>query len=123
MFNFQSNVDGVVMVTFSTPEEADTCLNFLNNALFDYPGSGGARQLIAERWDGKKSYVTKECKEDEEERIRNWEKFLGDESQSDEEELENTESNVLYPVDEDDAGDVLDTDEEDGGGSSGAETS
>ncbi|CAH8641505.1 unnamed protein product [Dicrocoelium dendriticum] len=79
-----ANPLGAVTVTFSTPEEADTALGFLNNALFDYPGPGGPRQLAAERWDGKTNYAVKEDKNVQLSRIHKWEEFLGGESSSDE---------------------------------------
>ncbi|KAF8563581.1 hypothetical protein P879_10129 [Paragonimus westermani] len=80
-----TNPLGVVTVTFSSPEEADTALSFLDKALFNYPGTGGARQLLVERWDGKTNYSVKEDKDEELSRIHNWEKFLGgDQSSSDE---------------------------------------
>ncbi|KAA3674513.1 HIV Tat-specific factor 1 [Paragonimus westermani] len=80
-----TNPLGIVTVTFSSPEEADTALGFLDKALFNYPGTGGARQLLVERWDGKTNYSLKEDKDEELSRIHNWEKFLGgDQSSSDE---------------------------------------
>ncbi|KAF6776141.1 hypothetical protein AHF37_04272 [Paragonimus kellicotti] len=83
--DFVTNPLGIVTVTFNSPEEADTALGFLDKALFNYPGSGGARQLLVERWDGKTNYSVKEDKDEELSRIHNWEKFLGgNESSSDE---------------------------------------
>ncbi|KAF7249596.1 hypothetical protein EG68_08351, partial [Paragonimus skrjabini miyazakii] len=80
-----TNPLGIVTVTFNSPEEADTALGFLDKALFNYPGTGGARQLLVERWDGKTNYSVKEDKDEELSRIHNWEKFLGgNQSSSDE---------------------------------------
>ncbi|KAK4468314.1 hypothetical protein MN116_008111 [Schistosoma mekongi] len=83
--------EGVVSVTFSTPEEADTGIKFLSKALFvDYPGTGGARQLEAERWDGKTDYSVGESKDEEASRLQNWDEYLGggDSSSSDNEETQ-----------------------------------
>ncbi|KAH8858731.1 HIV Tat-specific factor 1 like [Schistosoma japonicum] len=83
--------EGVVSVTFSTPEEADTGIRFLSKALFvDYPGTGGARQLEAERWDGKTDYSVGESKDKEASRLQNWDEYLGggDSSSSDNEETQ-----------------------------------
>nr|CAH8860107.1 unnamed protein product [Trichobilharzia regenti] len=77
--------EGVVSVTFSTPEEADTGIQFMAKALFDYPGTGGARQLEAERWDGKTNYNVFESKDKEASRLQNWEEYLGGSSSSGEE--------------------------------------
>ncbi|CAH8605019.1 unnamed protein product [Heterobilharzia americana] len=74
--------EGVVSVTFSTPEEADTGIQFLSKALFDYPGTGGARQLEAERWDGKTNYNVFESEDKEASRLQNWEEYLGGGSSS-----------------------------------------
>ncbi|VDQ16356.1 unnamed protein product [Trichobilharzia regenti] len=54
-------------------------------ALFDYPGTGGARQLEAERWDGKTNYNVFESKDKEASRLQNWEEYLGGSSSSGEE--------------------------------------
>ena len=64
-------------MTFSTPEEADTGIKFLSKALFvDYPGSGGPRQLEAERWDGKTNYSVSESKDKEASRLQSWDEYL-----------------------------------------------
>ncbi|VDP74862.1 unnamed protein product [Echinostoma caproni] len=146
--DFLTNPLGAVSVTFSTAEEADTALAFLNGALFNYPGSGGARQLHVERWDGKTNYSVQEDKDEEKSRINNWEEYLGGgESSSEEDEGTNpapvTETDVALasatthspssnrraPMEEDQdywdtsSPERADTDDElNAGGSSGDET-
>ncbi|CAH8574318.1 unnamed protein product [Schistosoma intercalatum] len=86
--------EGVVSVTFSTPEEADTGIKFLSKALFvDYPGTGGARQLEAERWDGKTNYSICESKDKEASRLQSWDEYLGGDSSSSDEET-NTQASI-----------------------------
>lgn len=101
------------MVTFSTPEEADVALNFLDKALFTYPAPKGAgsdlaqrtRQLAVSRWDGKEHFDKREDTAEEQERIDRWKEFLGgaDDEESDEDNQDEElgeEENELVDTDE-----------------------
>ncbi|VEL07898.1 unnamed protein product [Protopolystoma xenopodis] len=77
------------MVTFSTPEEADSAIPFLNNALFSYPSPCGKinkiRQLEVSRWDGKTQYAGTETEAEASERLARWSEFIGDSEEEEEE--------------------------------------
>ncbi|VDN16247.1 unnamed protein product, partial [Dibothriocephalus latus] len=94
---YDSHKEGIVSVTFSSPEEADVAIKFLDKALFTYPapdpdGCGEHNQgqrtriLSVARWDGQESFKKTEDQEDEEARIARWNKFLeGNEAKEEEE--------------------------------------
>uniref|UniRef100_A0A5K3FUJ1 RRM domain-containing protein n=1 Tax=Mesocestoides corti TaxID=53468 RepID=A0A5K3FUJ1_MESCO len=103
---YDTNPEGVVSVTFSTPEEADVALTFLDKALFTYPapctdpqGGQRTRQLDVSRWDGKERFDKQENVEEEKERLDRWNKFLGDDSDSDTAEAH---AEAVAPTDTDD---------------------
>merc|ERR1711972_445379 len=51
--------DGAVQIYFSSPEEADYAVQFMNRRYF------GSRRVIAETWDGTTRYAVEESKEQE----------------------------------------------------------
>lgn len=140
-----TNPEGVVAVTFSTPDEADIAISFLNGALFTYPAPNTncsqpssaelrRKQLRVERWDGRERFdVRGESAEEEAERLARWNEFLGggeddsDQSEdSDDGEGNNADGkgDLDFIVEQDDVK-ATDTDEEleaRDGGDSGAET-
>lgn len=68
-----NNAEGVVLVTFGAPEEADDCVTMMNYRIF------AGRQLRAATWDGRTKYKVDEKKDEEEKRLSNWDKFLNSE--------------------------------------------
>jgi hypothetical protein len=66
----QHHEDGVVSVTFKTPEEGDVCVAAMQGRWF------AKRQIIAATYDGKTKYEVKETDAEREERLKGWEKFL-----------------------------------------------
>lgn len=72
----QRHAEGVISVTFKSPEEGDACVSALKGRWF------AKRQINAETYDGKTQYDVRETDAEKEERLRGWEKFLGDEPQS-----------------------------------------
>jgi len=70
----QRHPDGVVMVTFSAPEEADSCVVAVNGRWF------AGCQLEATIWDGRTKYQVKETQEEMEKRLSSWHSFLESES-------------------------------------------
>uniref|UniRef100_A0A0R3WYW7 RRM_3 domain-containing protein n=1 Tax=Hydatigena taeniaeformis TaxID=6205 RepID=A0A0R3WYW7_HYDTA len=92
-----TNPEGVVTVTFNTPEEADVAVGFLDKALFTYRapviegaddgGGQRTRQLRVERWDGRERFdKCGESAEAEAERLERWNRFIGDDPDVDDEE-------------------------------------
>ncbi|GIY64069.1 HIV Tat-specific factor 1 homolog [Caerostris extrusa] len=67
---YDRNPEGVVAVTFATPEMADECINLMNGRWF------ASRQLTAETWDGKTKYKIVESAEEHQKRIKSWDSFL-----------------------------------------------
>ncbi|VDL24980.1 unnamed protein product [Hymenolepis diminuta] len=140
-----TNPEGVVAVTFSTPEEADIAISFLNGALFTYPAPNTdrsrtssaelrRRQLRVERWDGRERFdIHGESAEEEARRLARWNEFLGgggDDSEQDEDSdggegnNSNAEGDLDLIAEQEDVK-ATDTDEEleaRGGVDSGAET-
>ena len=125
-------------MTFSTPEEADVALTFLDKALFTYPapkiassegetqsvGGQRTRQLRVARWDGRERFdVGGESAEAEAERLERWNQFLGDDPDSISD--ENDSEAAMQEVEPEHI-EATDTDEElearSGGVESGAET-
>jgi hypothetical protein len=66
----QHHEDGVVSVTFKTPEEGDACVAAMQGRWF------AKRQILAATYDGKTKYEVKETDAEREERLKGWEKFL-----------------------------------------------
>ncbi|KAK7106936.1 17S U2 SnRNP complex component HTATSF1-like [Littorina saxatilis] len=64
------HTEGVISVTFRTPEEADACIAALNGRWF------AAKRISAETYDGKTEYDVNETDAEREERLRGWETFL-----------------------------------------------
>ncbi len=106
-------------MTFTTPEEADVALGFLDGALFTYRGpssTGGqrAKQLNVARWDGRERFdQQREDADAEQDRIDRWNEFLGSDNESEEED-EKEDATDVPTVDTDDEGVT--------GADSGAET-
>ncbi|KAL7299446.1 hypothetical protein TKK_0007689 [Trichogramma kaykai] len=67
---YDRNPEGVAQVTFKEVEEAQACVQLLNNRWF------AQRRITAEIWDGKTKYKIKETEAQIEERINKWDKFL-----------------------------------------------
>jgi hypothetical protein len=66
----QRHAEGVVMVTFQQPEEADLCVAAVNRRWF------AGRQLEASNWDGRTKYHVKETEEEMEKRLNTWHSFI-----------------------------------------------
>ncbi|CDS43614.1 HIV Tat specific factor 1 [Echinococcus multilocularis] len=126
---YDTNPEGVVSVTFSTPEEADVAVGFLDKALFTYRApvvegtgdSGGqrTRQLRVERWDGRERFdKCGESAEAEAERLERWNRFIGEDPDADDGDGDGSEKSGVDDVE------ATDTDEELEArcGDSGAET-
>ncbi|XP_014237779.1 HIV Tat-specific factor 1 homolog [Trichogramma pretiosum] len=79
---YDRNPEGVAQVTFKEVEEAQACVQLLNNRWF------AQRRITAEIWDGKTKYKIKETEAQIEERINKWDKFL--EEQEDAEDAKKT---------------------------------
>ncbi|VDK25014.1 unnamed protein product [Taenia asiatica] len=123
---YDTNPEGVVTVTFNTPEEADVAVGFLDKALFTYraPAVEGAddgggqrtRQLRVERWDGRERFdKCGESAEAEAERLERWNRFIGEDPDADDDDGDGSVDDI----------EATDTDEEleaRCGGDSGAET-
>ncbi|XP_051824307.1 HIV Tat-specific factor 1 [Antechinus flavipes] len=67
---FDRHPDGVASVSYKEPEEADLCIQALNERWF------GGRQLNVEVWDGVTDYQVEETSREREERLKGWESFL-----------------------------------------------
>lgn len=67
---YDRNEEGVVTVTFKTPEDADKCVQALHGRWF------AKRQLVACNWDGKTKYSVLETEQEMEERLKKWHSFL-----------------------------------------------
>ncbi|KAK7066632.1 HIV Tat-specific factor 1, partial [Halocaridina rubra] len=67
---FDLHPDGVMQITFQEVEAADMCVATLNNRL--YLG----RTLSVTTWDGREKFRVEETKEQREERLKKWDKFL-----------------------------------------------
>lgn len=62
--------EGVVQVYFKEFESADKCIENLNGRWY------AARQLAAERWDGRTKYAIKETEEERKLRDKKWQEYL-----------------------------------------------
>ncbi|KAL4232710.1 HIV Tat-specific factor 1 [Mactra antiquata] len=73
---YDCHVDGVVTVHFGEAEEADMCIEYMNQRYW------GTRRLLAATWDGTTKYEVVESEAQREERLKKWENFLekGEES-------------------------------------------
>jgi len=69
-FLLQRHEDGVVQVTFSEAEEADMCIEYMNQRYL------AMRRILAATWDGKTKYEVQESEAEREERLRKWAEFL-----------------------------------------------
>ncbi|XP_059473465.1 HIV Tat-specific factor 1 homolog [Neocloeon triangulifer] len=67
---YDRNPDGVAQIFFKDAEEADQCVQLLNNRWF------GQRKITAETWDGKTVYKVGETDAEVQQRLQNWDKFL-----------------------------------------------
>lgn len=70
---YDRHQDGVVKVMFSSAEEADMCIQYMNQRYF------GQRRLLAAAWDGKAKYEVEETEAEREARLKKWENFLEEE--------------------------------------------
>lgn len=84
---YDKHPEGVAQVSFESPEEADMAISMMNGRLFF-----NKRVMSAETWDGKTKYKVKETKEEEEARLANWDKFL---LESEEDEDQKTEQKTI----------------------------
>ncbi|GFY78696.1 HIV Tat-specific factor 1 [Trichonephila inaurata madagascariensis] len=85
---YDHNPEGVVAVTFATPEMADECINLMNGRWF------ASRQLTAETWDGKTKYKVAETEEHRMKRLQAWEKFLEEKGTASENSLQNMKASA-----------------------------
>lgn len=69
---YDRHPDGVVQVTMKTPEDADKCVELLNNRWFE------KRRISATIWDGKTKYKISETDSELNKRLDNWDKFLNE---------------------------------------------
>ncbi|CAI5439834.1 unnamed protein product [Caenorhabditis angaria] len=67
---YDNHPEGVVSVSFSTTDESDMAVKYMNGRIVD------GRKLTAELWDGKTKYKIKESEEDEERRRIEYEKYI-----------------------------------------------
>ncbi|XP_052239188.1 HIV Tat-specific factor 1-like [Dreissena polymorpha] len=67
---YDRHEDGVVQVHFSEAEEADMCVEYMNQRFL------ALRRLLAATWDGKTKYEVLESEAEREERIKKWAEFL-----------------------------------------------
>lgn len=67
---YDRHEDGVVTVHFKEPEEADMCVEYMNQRYF------AKRRLLAATWDGLTKYEVQETEAEREARLKKWEKFL-----------------------------------------------
>jgi HIV Tat-specific factor 1 len=66
----QNNEQGVAMITYTTPAEAEDCVTMMNFRVLR------GRQLTAEIYDGHTKYNIHESKESEQKRIDTWHKYV-----------------------------------------------
>ena len=69
---FQNHPDGVITVSFKEPEQADACIEAMNNRWF------AKRQISAEAWDGKTKFEIQESEAERDARLKKWDQFLED---------------------------------------------
>lgn len=67
---YDRHPEGVAQINMKTPEEADECVQLLNNRWF------GKRKITAEIWDGKTKFKIQETDSQISERLDKWDKFL-----------------------------------------------
>ncbi|XP_065332450.1 17S U2 SnRNP complex component HTATSF1 isoform X2 [Cloeon dipterum] len=67
---YDRHPEGVAQIFFREAEEADQCVQLLNNRWF------GQRKITAENWDGKSRYRVGETDAEVQQRLQNWDKFL-----------------------------------------------
>jgi len=67
---YDKHPEGVCQVFFKDPSEADMAVQMLNGRLF------GSKIMTVATWDGKTKYKLEESKEEESERLKQWEKYL-----------------------------------------------
>lgn len=69
---YDRHPEGVAQINMKTPEEADQCVQLLNNRWF------GKRRITAEIWDGKTKFKIQETDAQISERLDKWDKYLED---------------------------------------------
>lgn len=73
---YDRHPEGIISVSFKEIEQADECVALMNGRWF------AGRQLKAETWDGRTKYKIEETAEEAENRLKQWDKFLDDDSAS-----------------------------------------
>lgn len=67
---YDRHPEGVAQINMSCPEEADECVNLLNDRWF------GKRKITAQIWDGKTKYKIAETDAEISQRLDKWDQFL-----------------------------------------------
>lgn len=67
---FERHPEGVIAIKYSYEYDAQKCIEIMNGRWFD------GRQLVAEFYDGFSNYTVEESKEEEEQRIQAWQKWI-----------------------------------------------
>uniref|UniRef100_A0A8R1IRI9 RRM domain-containing protein n=1 Tax=Caenorhabditis japonica TaxID=281687 RepID=A0A8R1IRI9_CAEJA len=67
---YDNHPDGIVSVSFTTTDESDNAVKYLNGRVVD------GRRLTAELWDGKTKYKVEETEEEAERRHAEFEKYI-----------------------------------------------
>lgn len=87
---YSSESEGVAEVRMSDPEEADIVVQMMHRRYF------GKRMLSAELWDGKTKYKANETETENKDRLSNWDKFLEQDDNDDNEKP--TEAPTATPI-------------------------
>nr|ACO13029.1 HIV Tat-specific factor 1 homolog [Lepeophtheirus salmonis] len=80
---YDQHVDGIGMISFNDPIEADLAIQMLNGRLFN----GRVLKVIV--WDGKTKYQNSETDDEQQKRYEAWKKFLDDGDEEEEEDKDN----------------------------------
>ena len=75
---YDKHPEGVCQIFFKDPAEADMAVQMLNGRLFN------KNIMSVETWDGRSKYNINESSTEEKERLEQWEKFLQDGDEGDE---------------------------------------
>ncbi|EGD77470.1 hypothetical protein PTSG_08565 [Salpingoeca rosetta] len=70
---FDRNPEGVVMVRYQDEAALGPAIATLNGRWF------GGQQIVAEPWDGREKFKVEETEEEKEQRLKQWEEYLGKE--------------------------------------------
>ena len=77
---YDKHKQGICQVFFPSPEEADIAISMLDGRIF-----AKSKVMKAYTWDGKTKYKVNETEEEEKERLANWDTFLTEDANSNEE--------------------------------------